>query len=142
MAKSHNALQIQDIKLKQSSYRLKFRSFKHHIGDPVKVKVKANGSKFCPIRLMNRFLVLRGSLPGQLFCWADGTPMTYALYSKLLKEVVSRFDLDPRIKPHSARIGAATFAAMQGVPEAQIKRFGRWGSSSFRGYIRVPVVSL
>ncbi|MCP3891681.1 MAG: hypothetical protein GY702_22850 [Desulfobulbaceae bacterium] len=55
---------------------------------------------------------------------------------------MARFDLDPRIKPHSARIGAATFAAMQGVPEAQIKTFGRWGSSSFQGYIRVPVVSL
>ncbi len=65
----------------------------------------------------------------------------FALTSHL-KQVVQFFGLDHRIKPHSPRIGAATNAAIQGIAESKIKRFGRWASSSYLGYISVPVVSL
>ncbi|MCP4259607.1 MAG: hypothetical protein GY774_19160, partial [Planctomycetes bacterium] len=40
MVDSHNALKFKDIQLKSSSFKLRFRKFKHHRGEPVKVKVK------------------------------------------------------------------------------------------------------
>ncbi len=71
-----------------------------------------------------------------------GSKASYSYYSKLLKQVVEFWGLDHRIKPHSAHIGAATNAAIQGVAESKIKRFVRWASSSYLGYMCVPVASL
>ena len=39
---------------------------------------------------------------------------------------------------HSFRIGAATAAVAQGLPEALIKTLGRWQSSAYMTYIRTP----
>ncbi|KAM4632460.1 uncharacterized protein O3C94_018978 [Discoglossus pictus] len=37
---------------------------------------------------------------------------------------------------HSFRIGAATEAARLGLPDAAVKRIGRWESERFRSYVR------
>ena len=37
----------------------------------------------------------------------------------------------------SFRIGAATYAAKQGVPDDKITHWGRWKSDAFKKYIRI-----
>ena len=46
-----------------------------------------------------------------------------------------------RYKGHSFRIGAASFAADRGMSDAQIRALGRWKSSAFLKYIRLPSLS-
>jgi hypothetical protein len=41
-----------------------------------------------------------------------------------------------RINTHSFRIGAATYYAMLGLNEDEIKKKGRWSSNSYQRYIR------
>ncbi|XP_048241253.1 uncharacterized protein LOC125374418 [Haliotis rufescens] len=40
-------------------------------------------------------------------------------------------------KSHSFRTGAATTAAIQGIPEQTIKEWGRWKSNAFKSYIKI-----
>ena len=39
---------------------------------------------------------------------------------------------------HSFRIGAATVAARNGVPDHLIQSMGRWSSNAYQLYIRTP----
>ncbi len=68
--------------------------------------------------------------------------MAYLWYAKVFKDLVVAAGLNVALKPHSARIGAATHAAATGVHEDQLKRFGRWVSSAYRGYLRLSLLSL
>jgi hypothetical protein len=42
------------------------------------------------------------------------------------------------LSSHSFRIGMATQCAMDGYPDEQIMRFGRWRSNVYLRYIRIP----
>ena len=42
---------------------------------------------------------------------------------------------------HSFRIGAASFAAEQGLSDAQIRVLGCWKSNAFHKYIRVSTLT-
>ncbi len=85
---------------------------------------------------------LRGSAEVNLFFNVLGRPVSYQWYNKVFQSLVSVANLDPGLRPHSARIGAATHAAAQGVPEDRIKCMGRWISSAYGLYIRLPTISL
>ena len=56
--------------------------------------------------------------------------MPYAWYARVFKLLVIKAKLSPLLKPDLARIGAATKAAVNGVPEDKIKRRGRWVSGA------------
>jgi hypothetical protein len=60
------------------------------------------------------------------------------LFSSLLASSLAWANLaNANIRPHSFRIGAATFAAAQGYTSCQIKKMGRWNSNAFEKYIRI-----
>ena len=63
----------------------------------------------------------------------------YDVYVKCLRKL----NLDPRVyKGHSFRIGTATHSAMRGYSYSQIASMGRWISSAFTNYIRIPKIIL
>lgn len=97
---------------------------------------------FCPVQIILDYLSLRGQLPGALFSFVDGSPVSRALFIDRLSMAIKYCGLDPsRYKGHSFRIGAASFAADAGMSDAQIRALGRWKSNAFQKYIRIPSLS-
>ena len=86
---------------------------------------------------MTEFLGVRSPKPGPLFLHTAGNPLTCFQFSCMLKKGITSLGLNPReFSPHSFRLGAATSAALCGMPDDQIKNMGRWKSSAFKLYIR------
>lgn len=114
-------------------------NFKHNSsGRPVSILVKSSQSQPCPVAHMVKYLRLRGGQLGPLFVFEGSVPVTRSYFSQKLSQCVRLAGFDPcKFKGHSFRIGAATFAASKGIPEAKIQTMGRWKSSAFRKYIRI-----
>ena len=82
---------------------------------------------------------LRGPVSGSLFIHRNGLPLTRQLLSVFLKEVTSAAGILGTFSGHSFRIGAATFAAQQGIPDDLIKTLGHWSSDAYQLYVRTPI---
>ena len=68
--------------------------------------------------------------------------MTREAFAGRLSKAINLCGLDSsRYKGHSFRIGAALYAAMQGMSDSQIRILGRWKSNAFHKYIRVSSFS-
>ena len=99
-------------------------------------------SVICPVAAIGNFLALRGPLPGPLFCYADGRPLTRQLLSSTVQSILRSAGYPGSYSGHSFRIGAATTVAARGIPDHLIKTLGRWSSDAYQLYIRTPVGSL
>ncbi len=126
MTKSSNTLEFDQVSVSEHSVKILFRKYKHSKGTPVLIKVRRQSSLCCPVRVIQQYLDWRGTQKGFLFCHADGAPVTYHWYKKHFRQLVLAARLDPELSTHSARIGAATFAAASGISEENIKRMGRF----------------
>ena len=87
---------------------------------------------------MLNFLELRGGSAGPLFVRSNGVPLTRTYLSERLRRLLSDAGIPGNFSSHSFRIGAATFAALAGVPDHLIQTLGRWSSSAYLTYIRTP----
>ena len=56
MTGSVNNLQYEHVNLSDDSITIKFVKFKHHVGEPVIVKVAAQGGLACPVNCLKAFL--------------------------------------------------------------------------------------
>ncbi len=140
MTKSNNTLMLNQVEFTETSLKIRFKSYKHSKGKPVMLKLRSQNSILCPVTTLKRYITLRGTKYGYLFCQVDGAPVSYAWYRQHFRELVNISGLDPDLSTHSARIGAATFAAASGIPEETIKRMGRWASSAVKNYIKLPIL--
>ena len=65
--------------------------------------------------------------------------MTREVFVAKVKEALSEAGFDPlKFAGHSFRIGAALTAASRGVEDSLIKTLGRWRSSAYLLYVRIP----
>lgn len=136
--KSCHTLQLEDIELSVHGLRIQFRSFKHHVGHPISIDI-ARTQGACPVKALSAYLKARPKVPGQLFIHNNGTPVTQHFFRAQLRACLQLAGYQSAtIRSHSFRIGAATEAAMNGHSNDQIQRMGRWKSSAFLRYIRVP----
>ncbi len=124
------------------SIQLNFVTYKHHKGLSSKILIPATSSKYCPRKLLIKYLSYRGVKKGYLYCYTNGKPVSYDYLSKTIKSIVSVLNINGVLTPHSFRIGAATWAARQGVSIEDITRMGRWSSDAVKGYVRIPQVKL
>ena len=93
----------------------------------------------CPVAALLAYMVQRGSLPGPFFKFADGRVLTRVRLVSALHVALQEAGIDDsRFSGHSFRIGAATTAVLQGVPDSLIKMMGRWESAAYQLYIRTP----
>ncbi|XP_035692093.1 uncharacterized protein LOC118426678 isoform X2 [Branchiostoma floridae] len=123
-----------------SYIKVQFKTYKHSkTSTPATLSMIAQpGCKYCPVSSLERFLLRRGGKSGCLFTSSNGSPVSSDHFTKVLKACVVQANLDPhKYTSHSFRIGAATQAAIQGVPDDTIQRLGRWSSDAFKKYIRI-----
>ena len=95
-------------------------------------------SPLCPVEAVLSYLSIRGGASGPLFVRTNGVPLTRAHFTERLRSLLSTAGIAGRYSSHSFRIGAATSAALAGVPEHMIQTLGRWTSSAYLTYIRTP----
>lgn len=98
---------------------------------------KGNEVFLCPVQAMDEYLKVRPAIRGPLFIHFGGDPLTRYQFDSMLKKGIRMMGLSPtNFSPHSFRIGAATSAAINGIPMDMIKSMGRWQSSAVKIYIR------
>lgn len=125
------------------SFMVRLRKSKsNQHGVPILVPIVATGTSVCPVVAMVTYLNIRPKAIAQyLFCHIDGSPLTRYQFGAVLTKVILRSKFQPTIsglfKSHSFRIGAATWLAQQGIPNAEIKKAGRWSSDAYLRYIRL-----
>lgn len=96
----------------------------------------------CAIHSLLAYLNQRGDALDPLFLFKDSRPLTRALVTSWLRDILSSAGIQGNFSCHSFRIGAATVAAKNGIPDHQIQALGRWTSSAYLSYIRTPAESL
>ena len=96
----------------------------------------------CAVQAMMQYLALRGDAPGPLFLRRDGQPLSRSLLTSWLRQILAAASIPGNFSSHSFRIGAATVAARNGVPDHLIQALGRWNSNAYQQYIRTPAAAL
>ena len=99
-------------------------------------------TSICPIASVMAYLHRRGPAPGPLFLHENGQPLSRTQLSNFLQFTLSAVGITGTYSGHSFRIGAATTAAQQGLPDHLIKTMGRWSSNAYLLYVRTPVQSI
>ena len=93
----------------------------------------------CPVTSMLSYLVVRGSLAGPLFVYPDGSFLTRDRFVEEVRGALDSAGVDPMLfNSHSFRIGAVTTAAARGLEDSLIKTLGRWESSAYLRYVKIP----
>ena len=96
----------------------------------------------CALQAILAYLARRGNSGGPLFLFQDGRPLTRAVLTACLREILAGAGVPGNFSSHSFCIGAATVAARNGIPDHLIQALGRWSSSAYQSYIRTPSESL
>ena len=132
-------LMFEDISITSNKMIVRLRMSKtNQYGRPVFINIPSDlNMSICPVFAMQRYLSLRGSISGNLFCHANMLPLTRYQFGAILSKAISHIGLSSKVyRSHSFRIGRATSLAISGVPSDQIMKLGRWKSSAFSSYIR------
>ena len=138
----HQLTQLVDANQRVISLKFTFLDFKHNYNQRSFSVVINCRNNFCPVQIILDYLSLSGSGPGPLFCLADGSPVSRAIFVDKLSMAIGYCGLDPsRYKGHSFRIGAASYAANARMSDSQIRALGHWKSDALHKYIRIPSLS-
>lgn len=134
---------ISDISFPSSDslvYKLK-RSKTNQSGPPQLIPIfslASHLSPFEPIRdYVHSRLSLHASQHDPLFLTEYGQPASHTWFHLHFKRVLTSAGIAPEgFSAHSLRIGAASSAARQGLPDHVIKLLSRWSSTAYLTYIR------
>ena len=93
----------------------------------------------CPVAAILSYIVVRGVGLGPLFRFADGRPLTRSRFVAQVRAALTTAGIEEgSYCSHSFRIGAATTAAARGIEDSVIKTLGRWESTAYLQYVRIP----
>lgn len=96
-------------------------------------------SPLCPVTALLSYISKRGLSPGPLFKHGNNRPLTRDTFVQEVKSALGTAGYDSSCYAgHSFRIGAATTAAAAGVEDCLIKTLGRWQSTAYLAYVKVP----
>ena len=140
-------LSVQDIAVDSSSAPSSMRiRIKGSKTDPFRkgcfIHIGLGRHPLCAVQAMMSYLALRGAASGPLFLFTNGQPLTRTSLTDWLRQIMASAQIPGNFSSHSFRIGAATVAARNGVPDHLIQTLGRWSSNAYQLYIRTPAESL
>jgi hypothetical protein len=96
----------------------------------------------CPVQLLSTYLNQRGCSPGPVFMTVEGVAVPRKVFTANLVACLKYCDLSlSHYKTHLFLIGAASFAAENGLSDAQIRLLGQWKTNAFQKYIQVSSLS-
>uniref|UniRef100_A0A1X7VWD6 Tyr recombinase domain-containing protein n=1 Tax=Amphimedon queenslandica TaxID=400682 RepID=A0A1X7VWD6_AMPQE len=96
-----------------------------------------SGHATCPVAALRDFLLLRPRTEGPLFIMEDSISLSRQGFIQAVHQALQDAGLNPSLYAgHSFRMGAATTAAVAGIPAHTIKRLGRWSSDAYQIYIK------
>ena len=105
------------------------------LGKSCTLFLSQTGDVACPVSLTAKYLAVRNpALPPDtpFLVHLDGNPLTRYQFAALLARALSFCEINTAcFKSHSFRIGAATEAAIRGIPDQTIKQWGRWKSTAY-----------
>ena len=96
----------------------------------------------CALQAVMAYLTVRGNGGGPLFLFQDGRPLSRATLTSWIRQILASAGIPDNFSSHSFRIGAATVAARNGIPDHLIQALGRWSSNAYQLYIRTPSEAL
>jgi hypothetical protein len=112
-------------------------------GEGVTIHLGRTSDILCPVSALLAYLAIRPPSPGPLFVLSSGKPLSHGVLVDSVRQALSPVMRDVTLfNGHSFRIGAATTAALAGIPDSTIMKLGRWKSSAFLRYLRPPVESM
>ena len=138
---SDNLLKYSDMKLKTKTIELQFRNYKHSHGQRPRLMIinSQRDRSLCPVKAIREYVKYRGQEDGPLFV----TDASRAHLSAVFKSCLNMLHVDvSEYNTHSFRIGAASWAAIKGMSDSQIREMGRWRSDAYRKYIRIGTMML
>ena len=119
------------------------RSKTDQLGKGADVYVGKTGCSICPVAAVLSYMATRGDKEGAIFQFHNGQPLTKAQFTQRVRSTLQAVGLPCEdFSGHSFRIGAATAAARAGIEDSMIRTLGRWSSSAYLMYIRIPSVQL
>ena len=68
--------------------------------------------------------------------------LSRTLLTNWLGQIMASAGISSNFSSHSFRIGVATVAGRNGIPDHSIQELGRWKSNAFQSYIRTPSAAL
>ena len=135
---SQNDVSFQFSSGKVCSVTIVFKSYKHSTGQPFSLVINSQSTNFCPVQALHSYLQQRPQLPGPLFVFKSGRPVSPSYFNNFFKSCVALCIGNSKgFSSHSFRIGAATFSLQHGYSSSQITKMGRWRSNAVDKYLRV-----
>jgi len=103
--------------------------------------VRVKSSPLCPVASFKDMISKIPAGPGSpLFVLKSGKPVTYNMYLKKLREILSKCDVDPNsYSTHSFRRGFASFAFRLNVSADKIQLLGDWSSDAYKKYLHMSL---
>ena len=94
------------------------------------------------VEALLKYLAVRGVSSGPLFLLQSRVPLSRTLITSWLRDNLMLANVPGNYSSHSFRIGAATVAARNGIPDHLIQTMVRWSSDAYKTYIRTPASEL
>ncbi|XP_055330564.1 uncharacterized protein LOC129582958 [Paramacrobiotus metropolitanus] len=136
----HRTLLSRDVKTEDDAITVCIkRSKTDQLGSCVVLRLNATNRSVCPVRAYERYnhsRTTKACADGPLFTFRAGQHLTRASVLHHIRKLLWDHTERDRLNTHSFRIGAATTAADENIPEPDIMRAGRWKSTCVRRYIR------
>ena len=139
---SENNLPFSSLKLFADHLEVTFFKYKHMSGPPTTIHVAKQPNVTCPVMAVKAYVARRGRADGPLFCFNTMVPVSYKIYNTCFSRLTSLCNINGKLGLHSMRIGAASLAASRGLSPILIQQMGRWKSSAYSRYIRIPHITL
>lgn len=137
-----SGLRLADVTIKNSTIELTVNWSKtDQRGKTTKLMIAANGTNYCPVKLITQYLNHRPpSTNNDLFIHLNSLPLTRYQFNSVLEKSLNFLEIPGHYKSHSFRIGGATELARIGTPDEVIMKMGRWKSHVYSRYIRLNFV--